>query len=56
MLRYIVNENTGVYVHKNSQGQHDGLVTTDIKEAKSFESYGAASDFIQNFGDDWLIA
>lgn len=36
-----------------STGERDVKPTEDVLSAKLFDSFGAASDFSQNFGPDW---
>lgn len=55
MSSYVLkNRQTKLLAHRNSVGQHDGLVTDDIGDAKEFATFGEASDYAQNFGDGWL--
>lgn len=49
---YLRNETTDELAHKDSRGQHDGLVTKEFKDAAKFSTGGEASDYSQNFGPD----
>lgn len=49
----IYNDKLGLFAHKDSQGQHDKLTTTDPHEAKSFPDASDAWEYLQNFDDDW---
>lgn len=40
---------SGVYVAPDSQGEHDNRVTYIESFAKTFNTWGEASDFAQNF-------
>ena len=51
---YLENSN-GKLAHKDSKGEHDGLVTENVADAASFATWGEASDYGQNFGPDWDV-
>ncbi|WP_176538943.1 hypothetical protein [Rhizobium sp. J15] len=51
----LLNEKTRKFAHKDSIGEHDGLVTDREEDAAQFEDWGDASDYSQNFGPDWIV-
>lgn len=53
MTYVLMNRATGEYARADCAGQHDGKFTDDVADAKEFVTFGQASDFSQNFGDDW---
>lgn len=54
MTSYVLlNRRTKLLARRDSVGEHDGLVTDDVGDAKEFATYGEASDYGQNFGADW---
>lgn len=54
MQTYVLrNRETGAFARADSVGQHDGRMTDDVADAKEFDTFGAASDYSQNFGDEW---
>lgn len=48
-------EHTREYARHDSGGQHDKRVTLDAAAAKSFPTWGEASEFNQNFDDSWYV-
>lgn len=54
-LLYIRNQTTGKFARHDSVGEHDGKLTEDLSDAKSFEHYRDASDYSQNFGPDFSV-
>jgi len=52
---YLINDVTGEYAHRDSRGQHDDKTTTNLADAASFDTFGEASDYSQNFGPDWRV-
>lgn len=52
---YLENKTHGQLAHKDSQGQHDKKITNSVERAKSFNTFGEASDFLQNFNDLWTV-
>lgn len=53
---YLYNERSCLYAHRDSKGQHDGLTTANLADAATFDTFGQASDYSQNFGPDWIVA
>jgi hypothetical protein len=49
------NTVTGEFAHFASSGQHDGLTTDNVSDAREFDSYGEAAEFNQNFGPEWTV-
>lgn len=49
------NQRTNQFARYDCAGEHDGRFTDpgDITDAKEFDTFGAAADYGQNFGDDW---
>ncbi len=47
------NRRTRLMAHYNSAGQHDGLVTDDVGDAKEFATFGECAEYSQNFDDEW---
>lgn len=52
---YLYNERSCFYAHRDSKGQHDGLTTVKLIDAATFETFGKASEYSQNFGPDWIV-
>ena len=52
-MHILQNSTTGLFARFNSRGEHDQLKTDDIADAKGFPTFGAASEYGQNFGDEW---
>jgi hypothetical protein len=51
----LTNRKTRMHARFDSIGEHDGKVTDDVGSAKEFDTFGEASEFSQNFGDDWKV-
>lgn len=47
------NSVTGLFAAHDCAGQHDGKFTDDPANVKEFATYGEASDYSQNFDDNW---
>ncbi len=52
---FIENESTGQLARHDCAGEHDGKFTSDAREAAMFDTWGDASDFLQNFGPHWNV-
>jgi hypothetical protein len=55
MAFYLQHEPSGLLAHKLSTGEHDHAKVNHPSDAARFDTWGAASDFSQNFGPDWQI-
>ena len=49
----LMNRETRMVATRDCMGQHDGKFSDDVADAKEFSSYGEASDYGQNFDDNW---
>lgn len=49
----LMNRRTRMVAARNCMGEHDGNFSHDIADAMEFATYGEASDYGQNFSDDW---
>ena len=55
MVFYIEHKPSGNLALSLSTGEHDAAMTNRCSDAKRFDDYGEASDYAQNFGDDWEV-
>jgi hypothetical protein len=55
MLYYLHNPTTGHLIARPDEGELDGGWTYYPSRAMAFESWGAASDFSQNYGPDVYV-
>lgn len=54
-MYYLINEHSRSYAREDSVGEHDKKTTETLSRAMSFEIYGEAVDYLQNFGPEWSI-
>lgn len=49
------NTKTGALANSRCNGQHDVWPVWFVDQAKTFDTFGEASDFSQNFDDTWTV-
>ena len=52
---YLVHVPSGMLAHNLATGELDAAMTNRNSDAKAFDTFGAASDYGQNFGPDWEV-
>lgn len=52
---YLANYQANKWAHRDSSGEHDGLVTERMADAACFDTFAEASEYSQNFGPDWSV-